>query len=369
MDARRRERGSDQRGLAVATLLALLLALATAGFALRALVYVAPPPDVPPLRGVFSAEDAPRARALSERLARGILALQASDGGFDLGANGQYSYVIERVASSALATAALAALDEVWSPETFPAAAGEPPERSARLPGLPAALGRALDYLKKQQTETGTIGREEPKDHWSQVDGTTAAILAFSLAGRAEDEEALQAAARALLRFARAGLRNGWTRALGVMTADRLLRLEREDLLGGDVRALADWRQLRQQPSGLPQASDWNVAEALSRVVMGLVKGQDAFPGQVTLSCLQELPVWSGQSFDCQATWMQSWLVARSGSPEAAAWFGTLVAVLAEEAIEDDDTIHGGWYANTLCQSAASLLALLEGLESQVLSP
>ena len=353
------------RGVALSTVLALVLGLACAAFAVRAIDYVPPPPEVRPLEGVFASQEADAARDLSERLARGILALQTSDGGFDLGANGQYSYLIERVATSALATAALAMLEDTWSPETFPGSA----PRAKRLPGLSAAVDRGLDYLKKQQTETGSIGREEPKDHWSQVDATAAGLLALVVADRPEDAEAREAAAKAMIRFGRAGLRNGWTRALGVMMANELVLRGHEDLLGGDARSLADWRQVRKQPAGLPQASDWNVTEAISRVVLGLVKGQDPFPGQVTLSCLEDVPVWSGQSSDCQAWWMQGWLVARSGSPEAPTWFGALLRVFSEEAVEDDDTIHGGWYANTLCQTSAALLVLLEGLRSQVTAP
>ena len=66
---------------------------------------------------------------------------------------------------------------------------------------------------------------------------------------------------------------------------------------------------------------------------------------------------------------MQSWLVSRSGSPEAPAWFAALLKVLIEEAVEADDTIHGGWYANTLSQTGGALLALLEALTSEVVSP
>ena len=364
MTARQPQRQGPMRGLAASTAVAWLLAIACVGFSVRSLYWTPPDPMTQPLEGVFPAEDAPEARALTERLARGILALQTSDGGFDLGENGQYSYLIERVATSALATAALASLDKVWTPETFP---GDAP-KSERLPGLTAAVARGLDYLKKQQTETGSIGREEPKDHWSQVDATAAGVLAFAVAGRPEDEEALDAAAKAMIRFGRAGLRNGWTRALGVMMAERLVRLGLEDVLGGDARSLADWRQIRQVSSGLPQVSDWNMAEAISRVVLGLVKGQDPFPGQVTLACLQDLPVWSGQSSDCQAWWMQGWLVARSGSPEAGPWFSALLKVFQEEGVEDDDTIHGGWYANTLCQTSGAVMVLLEGLSTQIVA-
>jgi len=154
------------------------------------------------------------------------------------------------------------------------------------------------------------------------------------------------------------------------MTLQRVAGLGKNELFPRDPRSLVDVRELKQAPrEGLPQASDWNVAEAISRVVLGLRKGVDPFPGQVVLACLEDRPVWGGQSSDCQAWWMQAWLVARSGSPDAAVWFADLLRVLAEEAIEADHTIHGGWYANTLSQTAGAILALQEGLTTQVVSP
>lgn len=338
------------------TLLALLLALASAGFAVRAVVVEVEPP--PRLQGLLGADRAPEARALVERLTRGLLALQRSDGGFDLGPDGGYNYQSERVAASALATAALAHVH------------GLAP--TLEVPGVAPALARGLAYVKGQQLKTGAIGFREPDDVWSQVDATSAALLAFVLAGRAEDDEAVQGCAAALARFSRAGLRNGWTRALGVMVIDRIVQMEREAVFDRPWRELIDIRQLKQQPQdGRVQTSDWNVAEALSRAVLGLRKGSDPFPAQVVLACLQddELPAWTGPSSDCQAWWMQSWLVARSGAPEAGAWFRRLLDVLTEEGLEDDDTIHGGWYANAVSQTCGAILALSEGLSSQVSAP
>ena len=340
---------SASRGLALTTILALVLALASAVFALRAVDHDV---GLQARSGAFHDADAPRARALIERLVRGLLKLQRPDGGFDLGKDGEFSYLIERVSASALATAALARVHAI--------------EPTLAVPGLPEALGRGLDYVKKQQIETGPIGREEPKDRWSQVDATTAGLLAFAYAGRPEDEEAMLATAKALKRFARAGLRNGWTRAFGIMAIERIEALGRADLFDGNPRGLADIRDLKQARAGPPQTSDWNVAEGISRVVLGLRKGVDPFPARLVLAILEDPPVWSGQSADCQAFWMQAWLVARSGAPRSRDWFHDLLEAFAKEGVEDDDTIHGGWYANTLSQTAGAALALTEGLTSQV---
>ena len=86
---------SRERGLATTTTVALLLALLCAGFAVRAVFYVPPPPEVRPLEGIFGREESSAARDLVERLARGIMSLQRSDGGFDLGADSEYSYQLE----------------------------------------------------------------------------------------------------------------------------------------------------------------------------------------------------------------------------------------------------------------------------------
>jgi hypothetical protein len=337
------------------TLLALVLALACAVFAVRAVVVEVK--AAPRLVGLLGAE-APQARALVKRLARGLLALQRSDGGFDLGEGGGYNYQSERVAASALATAALAHVHRLAP--------------TLEVPGVAPAVARGLGFLRKQQQKTGAIGFTEPDDTWSQVDATSAGLLAFVLAGREEDAEAARGCARALKRFSRAGLRNGWTRALATMTIDRAVQLDRHRDLWKDWRVLVDVRQLKQRPAeGRVQTSDWNVAEALARAVLGLRKGVDPFPAQVVLACLdeEEMPSWTGPSSDCQAWWMQAWLVARSGSPDAGAWFRKLLEVLADEGVEDDDTIHGGWYANTVSQTCGAIFALTEGLSSQVSAP
>jgi hypothetical protein len=330
---------------------ALLLAVASAAFAVRAGVLEPPAANV---EGHYAAASgrpsgAGRAVALIGRLSRGLISLQRPDGGFDLGADGGYNYAIERIAASALATAALAHVRGL--------------RPHVEVEGLDDALVRGLAFVKKQQIETGAIGRDEPKDRWSQVDATSAGLLAFVLSDRPEDRAAARAAAGALRRFSRAGLRNGWTRAFATMTIARIARLGLGDeIFDRGWRQLVEFRELKTRPSDRGvQASDWNVAEAISRVVLGLRKGVDPFPAQVVVATLADLPVWSGQSSDCQAWWMQAWLAARSGSPDTGTWFADLLRVLETEAVEQDGTIHGGWYANTLSQTAGAIFALSEG--------
>ncbi|MDA1193999.1 MAG: hypothetical protein O2894_02335 [Planctomycetota bacterium] len=337
----------SMRGLTAVVILAGALALATIGFALRAPFYV---PPGPPPGGLFGASGQASAEATVARLARGLLGQQQADGGFDLDVA---AYETDRVASSALAIAALARTRE----------------RGLQVAGLDAGLALGLDFLKKRQIDTGAIGYEEPLDRWSQVDGTSAAVLAFGVARRPEDEEALKAAASALRRFARARLRNGWTRGLGVMATDALIRRGQGEVFGADPLILIDIRDLKQAPrEGPPQTSDWNVAEVISRVVRGLRKGTDPFPAALVAAVLAEPAEWTSQSTDCGAWWMQAWLVARSGAPGAADWFASMQRVLAEEAILETGTIKGGWYANTVTQTAGALLAMLEGLSSEVVS-
>jgi hypothetical protein len=289
------------------------------------------------------------------RLSEGLIALQKPDGGYDLGAGGEYNFQIERIASSALATAALAQVRRL-GPEV-------------KVEGLDAALARGLDFLRKQQIETGPIGHSEPKDQYSQIDATSAGILAFFLAGRADDAEALRRAAVAMRRFSRGGLRNGYTRAAATMAMDRVARLaEFEKIFDRPLRRIVDIRPRTQaSEKSAVLATEWNVAEAIARVVLGLRKGRDPFPAQVVVATLEDLPVWSHQSSDCQAWWMQAWLVARSGAEEAETWFHDLLTVLQTEAIGEAGTIPGGWYANTLSQTAGAILALCEGFGPEVI--
>jgi len=339
---------TQQGGASPGTVLAVLLAVATAVFALRAVGYE---PEAAPAGGLFGPEGAPQAEELVLRLCRGLVARQQEDGGFD---PGEYTYDVERVAGSALVAAAFAEIHRRgWAP---------------RVEGLTSSLARGLDFLKRRQSKTGPIGQEEREDYWSQVDGTSAGVLALAVAGREEDAEALALAAGALQRFARAKLRNGWTRGLGVMVAARLDDLGLGKVLGGDPTRLADFRQIDKAPNdGLLQTGDWNVAEAISRVVLGLKKGVDPFPGRMVEAVLGETPEWNYPSSDCAAWWMHAWLVARSGSEKAPAWFATLRSMLAEEAVGKDDVIQGGYYENTLAQSAGAIFAVLEGLDAEVL--
>ena len=342
-----RPRGGEQ-GLALPTVLALLLALVTAFYALRAAWWS---PGGPPPGGAFGASGRADAEAIVGRLARGLMARQLPDGGFD---PGEYTYEIERVAASALATAALARIRE----------------HGLAVPGLPAAVERGLDHLKAKQMDEGLVGYPERKDRWSQVDATSAALLAWAVAGREADAEAMQKAVDALKRAGRERLRNGWTRGLAVMTTKAVLKRGHADLFGKDPLALVDIRDLKQAPrEGPPQTSDWNVAEVICRVVRGLRKGADPFPAELVKAVLAEPAEWNYPSTDCAAWWMQAWLAARSGAPEAGPWFATMRTVLAEEATGADDAVQGGWYANTVTQTSGAILAILEGLEAQVVAP
>ncbi len=339
------------RGVALTTALALLLALASAFFAVRSLD-VETGPRV--LQGVYTSGDAGEARALIVKLAQGLMGMQASDGGYTLRDGEHFNANIERVAAASFATMALGRVRNLAPDVT--------------VDGIDAAIARGLDFIKKQQTSAGAIGIEEPHDRWSQVDATSAAVLALTLGGRPDDETALLAAGKALKRFARAGLRNGWTRALGTMAVERIAALGRDDVFDGNPRGLADLRDLKKVRDGPLQTSDWNIAEGISRVVLGLRKGADPFPARLVLAILDDPPVWDAQSGDCQSLWMQSWLVARSGAGRSRGWFADLLEAFQKEAVEADGTIHGGYYANGISQTAGAILALTEGLMTQVVA-
>lgn len=337
------------RGVAATTVLAVLLALATAFFAVRTRWWT---PSGPPPGGVFGEDGRPAAEAVVADLARGLMSRQLEGGGFE---PGEYTYEIERTAASALATAALARIRDYGR---------------IQVPGLEAALVRGLDHLKKKQLDTGLVGYPEPKDHWSQIDATTAAIHAWAVAGRPEDREALAKAGEALQRAARARLRNGWTRGLAAMTSAEVRARGLDDVLGSDPTTFADVRNLQQAPrEGPPQTSDWNVAEVICRVIRGIRTGMvDPLPAAVTGAVLDERAEWNYPSTDCAAWWMHAWLVARSGDSRARPWFEAVRAVLAGEATGPDGTVEGGWYANTVTQTAGAALAMLTGLEAEIVS-
>lgn len=344
----RRQGTHPERGVAASTLVALLLALATAYFAVASAWWT---PDGPPPGGAFGPQGRADAEAIVARLCVGLMGRQQPNGGFD---PGEYTYEIERVAATAIATAALARVKEYGG---------------FSVPGLDVALERGLEHLKKKQLDTGLVGYPERKDRWSQVDATSGALLAWTLADRPEDREAMAKAAEALRRASRDRLRNGWTRGLAVITADAVIERGHGDLFGKDPYVLVDIRDLKQAPrEGPPQTSDWNVAEVICRVVRGLKKGVDPFPAELVGAILDEPAEWNYPSTDCAAWWLQAWLVARSGAPEAGPWFATVRTVLAEEALGADNTVQGGWYANTVTQTAGAILAILEGLSSEVVA-
>jgi hypothetical protein len=340
------------RGSAALIALACVLALATAVFSVRAIGWTPEAASAPP-GGLLGEDKLEDAHAMVRRLCMGLLKRQLADGSFN---PGEDRYETERIAASALACAALAKVQK---------------HGGIDIPELGTRLALGLDYLKKKQIETGPIGYEEPKDRWSQVDATSAAMMAFALTDRREDDEALVRVASALARFARARLRNGWSRGLGVIAANEVMMSGRGSIFAPkDPYVLVDIREIKQMPrEGPPQTSDWNVAEVICRVVRGLRKGRDPFPAQLVQAILDEPADWSYPSTDCGAWWLQAWLIARSGAEDARPWFQTLLKVLEEDAVFENDAVKGGWYAHAIGQTAGAILALLEGLAPEVVAP
>ncbi len=331
--------------------IAVVLALLTAGAAVRALV-VEMPPRLP--TGVYGPEHGPEARTLVLRLTEGLIERQVDDGGFELPERDGHLTDMERLSTSAVVIAALAQVHALgdW----------------ARSPRLEAALHRGLAYLVSEQIETGPIGQLPlgGGGQWHQVDATSAATLAFVLADRPEDQPALAKCGEAMARFARGGLRNGWTRSLAAMTVDRVFALGQDS-----IYRPKDGRLVRgRDPGERRDTSDWRVAEAIVRLVLLAgrdVSAVDPYPGEIIAACLASPCRWNGQSSDLQSWWMRAWLVARAR--DSGEWFPDLLKAIRDEALLQGDRVlnrvPGGDYADSLLQTSCAVMALVEGLGAQ----
>ncbi len=302
--------------------------------------------------GVFEASAARDVRATMGTLVRGLMACQEESGWFrpEAKGGGGYNDDGERTAATALALAALATVREV--------AAGREP-----VPGLDEALGRGLAWLRTRRLPGGAFARGEGAATWVVAEATAGAFLAFLLAGDPADATLLDGAGTALTRLAEQRIPAGRSRSLVGIAAERAVGLDREGFLPRGLDALLDARFEEVVPTG----SDYLLWDTtLSEVVVRLLRarggaGFDPLPGQVVEAILAAPPVWRGGNTDVSAWWVQSFLVARA--PGAAAWFARLHAALSEW-IGEDGLIPGGFFASSLLQSAAAVLALDEGLRA-----
>ena len=167
-------------------------------------------------------------------------------------------------------------------------------------------------------------------------------------------------------RFARGGLRNGWTRSLAAITVDRVFALQKNQIFREKDGRLVRGRD----PGERRDTGDWRVAEAIVRLVM--LAGRDAsavdpYPGEIIAACLASPPRWNGQSSDVQSWWMRAWLMARAS--DSGDWYPDLLQALRDEALLQGDRtlnlIPGGNYADTLLQTACAVFALVEGIGAQ----
>lgn len=296
------------------------------------------------VEGAYVGEDAERTERLLGRLAKALVAMQQPDGSFYAGAEevGEQG-IHERLASSALTTAALARLRT----------------SGLALEGvdLDGALSGALAYLQKNQTDDGAIGKLAvgPEQKFFQVDATSASLYSFVTIADVESVKAARTAAPALAKFAKAGLRNGWPRALAAMTVERVYAERRQALFPREAGWVVRGRQI-----GEKDGIDFQVTEAVvRRVLQPGTSVVDAFPDRVVAAVRQDPPFWKTMQSDVQLWWMKTWLVARS--EDSGPWFAELARTLEEEAILADGRIPGGYFADTLVQTAAAVLALLEG--------
>lgn len=333
------------RGLLAGALLLGLLAVAAA---LRAR---APGLAAPVGPGAFGPASARQARALIATLARGLLAHQRADGAVEAGPDWAVQFEVERVVHTALAAAALAEAEALGLGPT--------------VPGLGAGLDRALAFLTARQASTGPIGERHPKDAWSQVEATAAAIHAAATRGDAVSEALLARAGPALARMAQGGIRSGWTRAVALLAVDRVLDRRKEAAFGRPFRQLVDRRQANEALTfdGRLRTSDWNLAEAIARTLLQVRVGLDDFPARLADALLAQPPTWTGQGSDAKSWWMAAWIVGRTG--RGGPWFEALLRTSVEDLRLVEGLVPASFYASGAAQTAALLLALSEGLRAR----
>lgn len=322
---------------------AVLLGLAAAVLAVMATQHesTAGPGD----RGLYTGESAKRADALVKRLTQALLAMQMKDGGFYAG-DGEVGVQTahEKLASNAIAASALARVQQLGI---------ELPDIDVR-----ERLDLALRHLRKNQTESGAIGALAvgPEQRFFQIDATAASLYALITFADVDSVKAARKAGPALADFANDGLRNGWSRALAAMSVERVFVSRR----GKSVFRPEDGRVMKGRQVGDRDGRDFRVTEAIVRTVLQPgSQAVDAFPAQVLADIRSEAPLWITMQSDMQLWWMEAWLVARGGDP--APWFEELIRTLEEDAILADGRLPGGYFADTLVQTACGILAVLEG--------
>lgn len=303
--------------------------------------------------GLYSASRAGEVRHLMVRLAAGLVACQEDAGWFrpEAGTQGTgYNDDGERTAAAGLALAALATVRDVQ-------AAGP------SVPGLERALSRGLAWLRTQQLPNGAFARGDGASAWLPAEATAAAFLAFLLAADPADAPLLDGAGTALTRLAEDKIPAGRSRSLVGIAAERALGLDREGFLPKGLDALLDVRFDDVVATGSEYLLwDTTLSEVVTRVLRARgTAAYDEFPSRVAQAVLDKPPSWRGDNTDVTAWWVQAWLVARVAG--SAPWFEALPGPLAEWAGEDG-LIPGGFFAPSVLQTAAAVLALDEGLRA-----
>ncbi len=345
---------SSQRGAKrIAISLAVLLALVAVGAAVRAVMMGAGEGRLSLTElsktSHYPAARIEPARVLVEQLAGGLLACQTTDGGFrpEAKLSSTFGHSLDRLAATALAAVSLEAAKAYCHAD--------------RQAEIDRSVASAIAFLKKHQQDHGAIGRYVETRRWSQVEATVGGVLALALADGNEHHDALKRAAKALVPMARQGLRNGWPRGLNAMAIEWIVRRELGDIFGVPARELVEARRVTKMPKDAGTSyRDQNMAEAISRTVLGVDRGVGAFPRQMADVLIEEKPSWNGQATSLPTWWMEAWLVARLGREGASAWFDAMADALIEW-VDKDDLIPGGWDAPPLMQTATAILALREG--------
>ena len=92
------------------------------------------------------------------------------------------------------------------------------------------------------------------------------------------------------------------------------VRRDQTQIFDVPTRELVEARRVAKMPKDAGTSfRDQNLAEAISRTVLGVDRGVGAFPKQMVDVLIEEQPSWNGQATSVPTWWMEAWLVARLG--------------------------------------------------------
>jgi hypothetical protein len=298
---------------------------------------IVPAHDLGPSR--FGPGTERRIDALRDRLASGLLALREPDGHWVPRRLDPSVEPVHEAEATAFGLAGLAAARRLGS----------------RVAGIPDAIDGARAWLRKNQHPDGGFGGTVRGGRAMGILAVSTAILGWTLADDAADEDvALAAAGRLEHEVSLGELPDGWTRGVATMAILALASIGRGGAFGDDPLAA-----VRVRATGtLRDTRDPRVAEAFARIVHARGGATDAFPGEILEKAIEAKPEWGDDRTDLYSWVLRAWLASRVAGGDR--WFAATLPEL-EKAPGPDGAIPGDFYGFPASRTACALLILLEG--------